>query len=257
MKANHKRCYGVTKDLSKNDYLLVYNYDSNLPENLSGVTLKYKIDGLIDKLHDILNELTINRDDLSVKTIKTIGTAIETLKIIEDCVNCKDKEVGRNSFDKFRKLINNIVIGKKYYLVGNLFEISTRLNKEVLCEGCKRKEIRKLADKCGNEEIAKFLYECSLNRKRDDDDYIQWIPFDKFKNIEYLAKGGFGEVHEATWINRNREVVLERIHNSSDKIVDIFLKEVKQEFIVIISLPLLLNGNNNKPIMLLSLLIFS
>ena len=35
---------------------------------------------------------------------------------------------------------------------------------------------------------------------------IQWIPFDEFKNIEYLAKGGFGEVHKATWINYNEVV---------------------------------------------------
>src|SRR5437764_12405871 len=100
----------------------------------------------------------INRNDLSVKTI-------ETLKTIEDCANCKDKEVGRNDFDEFRKLINEIVIRKEYYLNGDLFEMNTRINKEVLCEGCKRKEIRKLADKCGNEEIAKFLYECRLNAK--------------------------------------------------------------------------------------------
>jgi hypothetical protein len=52
-----------------------------------------------------------------------------------------------------------------------------------------------------------------------------------------LAKNGFGEVHEATWIDRDREVVLERIYNSDDKIVDI-LKEVKQEFIVIITITL-------------------
>ena len=38
------------------------------------------------------------------------------LKTIEDCANCKDKEVGRNSFDEFRKLINKIVIGRKYDL---------------------------------------------------------------------------------------------------------------------------------------------
>ena len=69
--------------------------------------------------------------------------------------------------------------------------------------------------------------------------YIQWIPFDEFKNIKYLAKGGFGEVHKATWFNGDyynikerkyveREVVLKRIynHSSDDKIVDI-LKEVK------------------------------
>ena len=63
------------------------------------------------------------------------------------------------------------------------------------------------------------------------------IIFDEFKNIEYLAKGDFGEVHKATWIDGDREVVLERIYNSNDKIVDI-LKEVKQEFIVIITITL-------------------
>ena len=221
MKANNNDRwwrYGVTKDPTKNDLLLVYHHDSNLPENLLGVTLKYKIDGLIDKLHNTLNESTINRNYLSAKTIET---TIETLKTIENCANCKDKEVGRNGFDEFRKLINKI--GKKYNLVENLFKINIRLNKEVLCEGCKRKEIRKLANKCGNEEIAKFLYECRLNREWY---YIRWIPFDEFKNIEYLAKGGFGEVHKATWINGDRKVVLKRIHNSNDKIVDI-LKEVK------------------------------
>ena len=116
--------------------------------------------------------------------------------------------------------------------------MNIRLNKEILYEGCKEKEIRKLTDKCGNEEIAKFLYECRLDRKWYYDDYIRWIPFDEFKNIEYLARGGFGEVHKATWttwIDKDREVVLERIHNSNDKIVNI-LKEVKQEFIVIITI---------------------
>src|SRR6266542_1579456 len=116
-KANNNNqwwCYGVTKDPTKNDHLLVYHYNSNLPENLLGVTLKYKIDGLIDTLHNTLNRLMI----LSVKTTETI----ETLKTIEDCANCKDKEVGRNSFDEFRKLINEI--GKKYDLVKILFKIN-------------------------------------------------------------------------------------------------------------------------------------
>ena len=166
MKANNNVrwcCYGVTKDPTKNDLLLVYSHNSILSENLLGVTLKYKIDGLIDKLYNTLNESTINRNYLSAKTIKTTIETIETLKTIEGCANCKNMEVGRNDFDEFRKSINKI--GEKDDLVGNLFEINTRLSKEVLCEGCKRKEIRKLADKCGNEEIAKFLYECRLNRE--------------------------------------------------------------------------------------------
>ena len=118
MKANNNNwwwCYGITKDPTKNDHLLVYRYGSNLPENLLGVTLKYKIDGLINKLHNTLNTLnksTINGDSLSVKTIEIIETAIKTLKTIEDCANYKDKEIGRNSFDEFRKLI-----GTKHDLV--------------------------------------------------------------------------------------------------------------------------------------------
>ena len=68
---------------------------------------------------------------------------------------------------------------------------------------------------------------------------ILWISFDEFRNIEYLVKSGFGEVHKATCINYvyynrledkyydiDKEVMLKRIHNSSVKIVDI-LNEVK------------------------------
>ena len=88
--------------------------------------------------------------------------------------------------------------------------------------------------------MARFLYyQCKLNAEYYYNDYyIRWIPFDEFKNIEYLAKGGFGEVHKATWIYgyyddvkmkyKDTKVVLKRIYNNSsdDKIVDI-LKEVK------------------------------
>ena len=102
----------------------------------------------------------------------------------------------------------------------------------------KKKE--KLTDKYGNEKIARFLYyQCKLNARYYYSEYIQWIPFDEFKNIEYLANGGFGEVHKAAWINsyynslemkyEDRDVVLKRIYNNNsndDKIVDI-LKEVK------------------------------
>src|SRR6266511_1329514 len=97
-----------------------------------------------------------------------------------------------------------------------LFRINIRLNKEILCEDCKGKRIRKLADKCGNEEIARFLYyQCRLNANYYYSRYIRWIPFDEFENIEYLAKGGFGEVHKEFWFNGHyyRDFVLKRIYN--------------------------------------------
>src|SRR5947208_2909163 len=86
-----------------------------------------------------------------------------------------------------------------------------------------RLQREKLTDKCGNEEIARLLYyQCKLNTMyyRHNSNYIRWISFDEFKNIEYLARGDFGEVYKATWINgyynfsrkkyEDRDVVLKR-----------------------------------------------
>ena len=196
---------------------------------------------LINKLQNTLNKL-VDDYDWGVKTTKLLNELFETLKIIENCTSCKDKKIDGNDLDKIEKWLaeseKEDIIDE---LNDELFKINIRLNKEILCEGCKGKEIEKLTDKCGNEEIARFLYyQCKLNTKHSYNDvYIQWIPFDEFKNIEYLAKGGFGEVHKATWINgyynfsrkkyEDRDVVLKRLYNNNsndDKIVDI-LNEVK------------------------------
>ena len=201
---------------------------------------------LINKLQNTLNEL-INRNDLSIKTTELSNELLETTKIIENCTSCKDKKMDGNDLDKIKNCLAELEKkeqGKKKEdtideLNDKLFKINIRLNKWILCESCKGKKIEKLTDKYGNEEIARFLYyQCKLNAYNYDDEYIRWIPFDEFKNIEYLAKGGFGEVHKATWINgyydeeemkyEEREVVLKRIYNNSsnDKIAEI-LKEVK------------------------------
>jgi hypothetical protein len=87
--------------------------------------------------------------------------------------------------------------------------------------------MKKKSKKCGNEGIVYYKhnpnpeYYCKC---------IRWISFDKFSDIEYLAKGCFGEVYKATCKNycyykRNIEkemlIVLKRIYNSDDKIVDV------------------------------------
>ena len=86
--------------------------------------------------------------------------------------------------------------------------------------------LENLTNECGNEEIARLLY-CI---REIDYGYLRWFHFNEFKNIEYLAKGDFGEVHKAIWVSflglDNETIVLKRIYNSSDKIPDI-LKEVK------------------------------
>ena len=248
MKTNHESvgcvAYGVTKDPSGNDHLLVYQHYQHH-------VLNYK---LIDKLHNTLNKLT-NNNNLSVKTTELLNKSSETLKIIGNCTNCNYKEINTHDLDELHKLTNKIENcsanlekeqqGKKkndiiHKLNHELFEINIGLSKTILCKGSKEKEIRKLADKCGNEEIARLLYDCKSN-SYDSYDHIQWISFDGFTNIEHLARGGFGEVHKAIWINGyyntiedkyyNKDVALKRIYNSSNKIVDI-LNEVRTNIYV-------------------------
>ena len=215
-----------------------------MKQSISKFCSSNSIDKSLSKSQNTLNEL-INKNTSLVKITELSNEIFETLEITENCTSCKDKIKGKKHFKEFCESINEIesclaeleeenIISE---LDGELFEINTRLNNKLLCKGCYK--VKKLTDKCGNRELAKFLYECRLNRKwYDDDYYIRWIPFDEFENIEYLTKSGFGEVHEAIWLTWfDHEVVLERIHNSNDKIVDI-LKEVKQEFIVIITITL-------------------
>ncbi len=47
-----------------------------------------------------------------------------------------------------------------------------------------------------NEFIDKFIQETQLNAKYIDQ-ILEWIPYNNFKNIKYLDKGGFGTIYEA------------------------------------------------------------
>src|SRR5256885_1190797 len=52
----------------------------------------------------------------------------------------------------------------------------------------------------GNVDIDKFIQNTQLSANRSVD-VIEWIPYDRFYDIEYIAKGGFGKVYRAIWID--------------------------------------------------------
>ena len=52
----------------------------------------------------------------------------------------------------------------------------------------------------GNEDINKFIQDTQLSADYYNE-VLEWIPYDKFNNIEFIAKGGFGRVYRATWID--------------------------------------------------------
>jgi hypothetical protein len=71
--------------------------------------------------------------------------------------------------------------------------------------------------KSGNAIVDKFIHENKL----------KWIPYSKFKNVEYLDKGGFGIIYKAIWLNKygDKEVIL-KCFNSFNENTDEFLNEV-------------------------------
>ncbi|RHZ44050.1 hypothetical protein Glove_768g6 [Diversispora epigaea] len=52
----------------------------------------------------------------------------------------------------------------------------------------------------GNDKIDKFIQNAQLNANHDLD-VIEWIPYDRFKDIKQIGKGGFGTIHYARWID--------------------------------------------------------
>src|ERR1700722_1873330 len=74
----------------------------------------------------------------------------------------------------------------------------------------------------GNNDINKFIQDTQLSIHSEFAilKVLEWIPYDRFCNIKYIAKGGFGKVYKANWIdghivnwnNKNQDWVQER-HN--------------------------------------------
>src|ERR1043166_7253237 len=50
----------------------------------------------------------------------------------------------------------------------------------------------------GNHDIDEFIQNAQLKAKNNKE-VLEWIECDRFKNIEYLAKGGFGTTYKAIW----------------------------------------------------------
>ncbi|CAB4434991.1 unnamed protein product [Rhizophagus irregularis] len=83
---------------------------------------------------------------------------------------------------------------------------------------------------------------------------LEWIEYDRFENVEYLAKGGFGTIYKAIWkdgymekwdsennqwmrneqwmSHENFPVILKCLHNSQD-ITSEFLREIESHTMII------------------------
>ncbi|RGB31427.1 hypothetical protein C1646_764117 [Rhizophagus diaphanus] len=57
----------------------------------------------------------------------------------------------------------------------------------------------------GNDDIDKLIQDTQLLVHNNNHDVfkivLEWIPYDRFYDIKYIAKGGFGKVYRANWID--------------------------------------------------------
>jgi hypothetical protein len=118
---------------------------------------------------------------------------------------------------------------------------------DVWCQSCNSKHFQQDFNKwtSGNKEIDEFIQKFQLNATRYRE-VLEWIPYEIFKGIEYLAKGGFGTVHKAKWIDGyieywdtkwNRidvEYVVLKCLNDSQNITTDFLQEVCSFYLLLI-----------------------
>jgi hypothetical protein len=146
-------------------------------------------------------------------------------------------------------------------------ELKERYKKNGLCKECKQPNTgddwcQSCNSKCfqqnfknwtsGNNEVDEFIQKAQLKAKKDHE-ILEWIEYDRFENVEYLAKGGFGTIYKAIWKDgfiekwdsennqwerskfwienyENFSVVLKCLHNSQDITSD-FLREVSYLFV--------------------------
>ena len=94
----------------------------------------------------------------------------------------------------------------------------------------------------GNDDIDKFIQDAQLSSHYDVKEALEWIPYNRFYNIKYIAQSCFGKVYRANWIdgsishwdgenqnwkrnNKNMIVALKSLDNSKNVTLK-FMNEV-------------------------------
>src|ERR1043166_2995821 len=132
------------------------------------------------------------------------------------------------------KLILNFKLNKCYKKYGLCKKCKQPKNTHWWCRICTFQQNFKNWTS-GNHDIDEFIQKAQLKAKSLDQ-IIEWIEYDRFENVEYLAKGGFGTTYKAIWkdgyidnwysknnqFSRKKEdekgtpVALKFLHNSQD-----------------------------------------
>jgi hypothetical protein len=88
-----------------------------------------------------------------------------------------------------------------------------------ICHVCYKAKELKLS---GNKIIDDFIKYTQINYVNKKEGKMEFVPHDQFKNIEFIAEGGFSKIYKATWIidgpviSYDHTVVLKKLNNSKN-----------------------------------------
>ncbi|EXX64131.1 kinase-like domain-containing protein [Rhizophagus irregularis DAOM 181602=DAOM 197198] len=153
------------------------------------------------------------------------------------------------------KLILNEELKERYKCNGLCKECKQPNTGNGWCKSCNVKHFQQNFNNwtSGNNEVDKFIQKTQLRAKRYEE-ILEWIEYDRFENVEYLAKGGFGTIYKAIWKDgyieewdsennqwerkeywiqhKNFPVVLKCLHNSQN-VTSEFLREIESHTMII------------------------
>ncbi|CAG8566878.1 2612_t:CDS:2, partial [Acaulospora colombiana] len=84
----------------------------------------------------------------------------------------------------------------------------------------------------GFKPIDEFLQEMRLEYPQPTQ-HLNWIPFEEFVNCNYVAKGGFSTIYEATWTTSGQTVSLKCLNDSQDISTE-YLNELKRNWVLLL-----------------------
>ncbi|RHZ61684.1 hypothetical protein Glove_346g186 [Diversispora epigaea] len=159
----------------------------------------------------------------------------------------------------FRELLNRTIFGlkpksSKLIFICKMTESFTSRGYDIGCLKCNKKCITnmQLCKRCfamnslvvdsGNVNIDNFIKttQSSINEVNNDP-FLEWVPFEKFTNVECIGKGSFSQIYKATWeksigindegiIERSKTEVVLKILNNSQGVDTEILKELKYTY---------------------------